>query len=113
MSKKKRKHGRRSGRGGSPPRAPIYGSPKPAAAREQRANLKPWIIGAVVVLAAVVGYAKFGPKGNGSKPSGPPLIAAPAAKPAAAPAPAPGPAPVTGPRAQFASTTYDFGKANG
>src|SRR5262249_11570385 len=110
----KKKHRRHHGGGAGPgaPRAPIYQVQKPP---EKRTNHKAWITAAVIVLAGIGAYAKFGLKGNSTAANVPGTTAPPAAAPTAIASPAPprAPAPVTGPRAQFASTTYDFGKANG
>jgi hypothetical protein len=116
MSKKKRKHHRRSGgaAGSGAPRAPIYRAPQ-SAGPQKRTNRKAWIVAAVVVLVGIAAFAKFGLKGSSTAANVPTATPATAASPGAIipPALTPAPAPVTGPRAQFATTTYDFGKANG
>lgn len=101
----------------------IYRDKRPPVAQRKSSVGKDWLIAIAILLAAIGVLAAWGPvqarfKGRAATAA---TSAPPASLTAKKPAPAtppkppapPPPAPPAGPRVQFASTTYDFGKANG
>ena len=113
---------------GTQPGAPrslseIYrGKKRPAGPRKSSVG-KDWFIAIVILLAAIGVVAAWGPlqarfKGSAATASTSAPPASATAKqttptPTTPPKPAAPPAPAAGPKIQFASTTYDFGRAKG
>jgi hypothetical protein len=99
----------------------IYAAKKRSSGSRKNGGAKSWIITVVVIVIVVATYAAF--QNNGSTPkavatssggtnAAPKLPQKPPPPPPKPVTPS-APAPAKGPRVQFASTTYDFGRANG